>query len=136
MRRREVSEYCLVCGESSGSYTEPPSLEDWIGKEWDWVQDWRDEHVDAHPDEKVRFLTVEFGEQVDLAQTKFQDFEVGQLVTLPDIYEVPANRQFKITGFAAIGDQGFIAIFGDETNDPMSAYVSDLRAVEEVTTNA
>lgn len=133
--RREVTEYCLVCGESSGSYLEPPDPETWMSKEYDWIEEWRDEHRDDHT-EKVRFLTVERGEQVDLKQTEFQGFKVGQRVTLNDLYTTSEGRMFTITGFAAIGDQGFIAIFGDETNDPQSAYLDDMRQTEEVTSNA
>lgn len=125
---REITEYCMTCLDSTGEYVEPTNYRATRDESLEWVWEWRGEHVQEHGG-STTFLIVERGEQRSVPGP-LAGFAVGDVVTLdPFVYMVGRDRKFRITEFAAIGDQGFIAIFGDETNDPQSAYLDHLTKV-------
>lgn len=125
---REVTEYCLTCLDSTGEYIKPTNYQAIRDESLEWVWEWRDEHVEQH-EGSTQFLTVERGEQKELAGP-LGGYAAGDVVTIDaEFYPSAKDREFRITGFAALGDQGFIAHLDGDDDDTRSAYLDHITKV-------
>lgn len=125
---RLIAEYCMTCLDGTGEYLEPTDYRPTRDESLEWVWEWRDDHVMQH-EGKTTFLIVDRGEQKELLGP-LGEFAVGDLVQVDKFfYPSAGDRKFRITGFAVLGDQGFIAHLDGDTHDTRSAYLEHLTKV-------